>query len=45
MEIRLSGKCHVVRAKTYHSLKSPARVLVRVDQVARFIVNPNHGIV
>ena len=44
MELRLSGKCDVVRVKTHGSFEL-ANVFVRFDHVASFVVNANHGVV
>jgi len=38
----LAGKCGVIRVKT-SPLFEIARLLVRLDHVARFIVNANHS--
>jgi hypothetical protein len=43
MEIRLSGKCDVVRGKNSPFFGIP-RVFVRLDHVTRSIVNANHSI-
>jgi len=44
MEIGFSGKRDVMRAKT-SPLFELARVFVRLNHVARFIVNANHSVV
>jgi hypothetical protein len=44
MEIRFSGKCGAMRAKTSPFFEI-APVLVRFDHVASFIVNANHSVV
>ena len=43
MELRLSGKCGVIRVKT-SPLFEIACVLVRFDHVASLIVNANHAL-
>jgi hypothetical protein len=42
-EIPFSGKCDVMRVKTLR-LFELARVHVRLNRVARFIVNANHSV-
>jgi hypothetical protein len=42
-EIPFSGKCEVRRVETSSRFEL-ASVLVRLDHVASFIVNANHGI-
>jgi hypothetical protein len=44
LEPRFSEKCDAMRVKTL-SFFELARVLVRLDHVASFIVNANHSVV